>query len=1067
MRGLAIVLIHALVLPAVNAQGSTGTLLGDARDASGGLVPEVRIVISNEANGFSRTVKSGARGDYRIDDLQPGRYLVVAEKTGFRKLFVEHVAVEVNQRGRLDLSLVVGEERESVTVTAASGILQTGEPSEGYLLQAETVNGLPLVGRNILSLVTIGPGAIPRQLGGFVHDLMNDLQGNRGAVEFNPPVNGARSTRNGYVLDGVYNTDQNIFSIVVTPPMESVQEFRVQSSLNPASAVQAQGAVIDVVTKSGSKILHGSLFEFLRNESTDARGIFDDPSLPRSVFRQNQFGGSLGGRVPGTKSTFFFGTYEGLRNRAAKDKLHLVPDATVRGGDFAGRNLIYDPLNIDATGARRLFPGNRIPAARIDPIATKFLSQFEPLPNHPPADSSNYLDATPGVNNTDSGLFRMDHQFGGKGSVFARYAINDERTLASGNFPQLPTDETLRAQQAAVGYTASFGRWVNEARAGFTRLRVFDVPVNAFGSNVIEQLGIKDGPADPFTFGLPYFLVTNFDTVTDSPTLPQVQRDNLWSLSDSLSTTRGRHSLQAGFQWSHFQLNYLQSQFPRGEYQYDGVFTATPSDPGNTGDAFADFLLGFPQTTERFAGNAQAYLRRDSTALFVQDDYRVSSRLTLNVGVRWEYFSPFTEARGNLFNLDYTHLPAAPTRQRVNQPSKSEWNDFAPRIGFAWRLPWFVFRAGYGFYFQPEIAIESYNLVRNGLSNQVNQTSGALAPTLTTRDGFPQTSTLGLPAYFGMDPKAKTPYLQQWTGGFQHQFNGGILAEAAYVGSKGAHLGRFRTFNTPAHVETGENLAPRPGDLQSLRTFPQFGPLYQVQHIANSNYHSLQLKAEKRFRDGLSFLASFVWAKSIDDADSPVPGQFDSFGAQDERNLRLERGLSFFDVRRRFSAGYLYQLPQAPVLRALLSHWETSGIVTLQTGTPLNPVYFVEDFANSGTPNRPNVVPGAKLNLPGGERTINQYFNRAAFSDPAPYTFGNAGRNILPGPGNAIFDMGLHRRFLISERQALQLRVEAFNVFNHPNWGIPGPNPDFGPYFGKIAVAGDQRRLQFGLRYDF
>jgi len=1049
-------------------QGSTGALFGDARDATGALAPGLQIAITNEATGFSRTTTSGSHGEYRFDDLQPGRYTLAAEKSGFRKLAVEHIAVEVNQKAQLDLTLVVGEERDSVTVTAQAGILQTGDASEGYLLQSTTVASLPLVGRNILSLVTIGPGAIPRQLGGFVHDIMNDLQGNRGAVAFNPPVNGARPTRNGYVLDGAYNTDQNIFSIVITPPMESVQEFRIQSSLSPASAVQAGGAVIDVVTKSGSKAFHGNAFEFLRNDATDALGVFGDPTLPRPLLRQNQFGATLGGPIPGLKGTFFFGTYEGLRNRSAKDALHLVPDAGVRGGDFSGRNPIYDPLDLDASGARRPFPGNRIPANRIDPIATKFLSQFEPLPNHVASGSSNYLDATPGDNNADSGLFRIDHQFQGKGLLFGRYSINNEDTRAAGNFPQLPTDESLRAQQAAIGYTSSFGRWINEARLSFTRLRVFDVPESAFQTNVLQQLGINNAPTDPFTYGLPFFVISNFDTVTDSPTLPQVQRDNTWSIADGASITHGRHTIQAGLQWVHFQMNYLQSQFPRGQYLYDGVFTANPANPNVTGDPFGDFLLGFPQTTKRFAGDAQAYLRRNTTALYLQDDYRLTSRITLNLGLRYEYFSPFTEKRGNLINLDYSTLPAAPALRHVDQPYKSQWTNFAPRVGIAWRLPWVVFRGGYGIYYQPEVAVETYDLVRNGLSNQVNQVNGALTPTLTTRDGFPQSgSTGGTPTYFGIDPNAKTPYAQQWTGGFQHEFRGGILAEAAYVGSKGTHLGRFRTFNTPAHVETGENLGPRPGELQALRTFPELGPIYQRQHIANSNYHSLQLKAEKRFSKGLSFLASFVWAKSIDDADGPVPGQFDSFGAQDERNLRLERGLSFFDVRRRFSAGFLYQLPRAPVLRPVLSNWEVSGLITLQTGTPLNAVYFSEDFANSGTPNRPNVVPGQKVNLPKSQQSIDEFFNRAAFSDPAPYTFGNAGRDTLPGPGNNVVDFSLHRRFQIVEHQTLQLRVEAFNLFNHPNLGIPGSYPDFGPFFGKIFAAGEQRRLQFGLRYDF
>lgn len=1063
-------LVIALAVPLLAfPQAGTGSFWGDVRDPSGAVISGAGLKITNESTASFRSTETSALGAFRVDDLLPGRYRVEAMKPGFRTLVVEHAALEVNQKARLDLRLELGGgEREAVTVTARPGLVQSDGATESHSLDSASVSAVPLEGRNVVSLITAGPGAIPRQLGGFVHDLINDQQGNRGAVALNPPVNGARSTANSFVLDGAYNTDQTVFAAVVVPPLESVQEFHSQTSLNPASAVQARGGVVDIITKSGSPRFHGSAFEFLRNEATDALGVFSDPTLPRSVFRQNQFGAAIGGPIPIARDTFFFATYEGLRNRSAKASLHLVPDQVVRGGDFTRRSPIFDPLNLDAGGFRAPFAGNRLPASRLDPIALKFLSTYEPLPNHADVNGANYLDATPGDNNTDSGLFRVDRAFA-KGWLVARYAINDDRSRASGYFPQLPTDETLRAQQAVVGYTSVFGKLVNEARAGFTRLRVFDVPESAFQSNVIQSLGIPNAPNDPFTFGLPYFLVTNFDTVTDSPTLPQVQRDNTWSFADSVSFTRGRHTFQAGLQWVNFQLNYLQSQFPRGEYQYDGVFTTgtNPTTADNSGDAFADFLLGFPQSTQRYLGNAQAYLRRTTTALYVQDDFRVSSRLTLNLGLRWEHFSPFTEARGNLFNLDYSHLPSAPTLRRVGQAMDSDWANFSPRAGLALRLPaGFVFRGGYGIYFQPEIATESYNLVRNGQSIQVNQTSGALRPTLTTRDGFPQSSTAGLPTYFGLDPHAATPYAQQWNAGFQRQLPGGVLVEASYVAAKGTHLARFRTFNTPAHVETGENLGPRPGDLQSLRTFPQFGPLYQVQHISNSIYHSLQWKAEKRFSHGLSFLASYVWAKSIDDADSPIPGQFDSFGAQDERNLRLERGLSFFDIRHRLSAVFVYQLPAIRALRALTSNWQTSGILTAQTGTPLNPVYFATDYANSGTPNRPNVVPGQHVDL-GSRKSIDEYFNRDAFSDPAPNTFGNAGRNILPGPGNSVLNFALQRRFRLFEGQSVQVRAEAFNALNHPNWGIPGPNPDFGPYFGKILAAGDQRRLQFALRYEF
>ena len=377
-----------------------------------------------------------------------------------------------------------------------------------------------------------------------------------------------------------------------------------------------------------------------------------------------------------------------------------------------------------------------------------------------------------------------------------------------------------------------------------------------------------------------------------------------------------------------------------------------------------------------------------------------------------------------------------------------------------------VFRAGYGVYYSPEIAAEAYDLVRNNVSNQVNETTGPV-PILTLENGFPTNSSAGFPTYYGLDQHVRTPYVQQWNGGFQAELYRGLVLELSYVGSKGTKLGRFRTFNTPAHVETGENLPPRPGDLQALRTFPTLGPIYQRQNIANSSYNSLQLKVDKRLSSRLSLLASFVWSKSIDDADSVIPGLGDSFGAQDERNLRLERGLSVFNVGRRLSGGFAYALPSSRIAKALLSNWSTSGILTFQDGSPFNPVYFGTDFANSGTPNRPNVVPGQSVNLPSDQRTAEQWFNPAAFQDPAPFTFGNAGRNTLPSPGVAIVDMALHRSFSIKEKARLEFRMEGFNVLNHPNWGIPGQYPDFGPYFGRIFTSGEPRRFQLGLRTDF
>jgi hypothetical protein len=1063
-----LILLYLGVAAAAWAQISSSTLFGETRDQSAALLPAVRITARHQATGFLRTVLSGSQGSYRIGELLPGAYTVTAQRRGFRTVEAHGVVLEVNQKARLDLELKVGAESESITVVGQVSPVQTADASSGYLVDSPTLTALPLARRNVISLVTLGPGAIPRHLGGFVHDVVNDIQeGPRGAVAFNPSINGGRSTMNAFLLDGAYNTDRNTFVIAVNPPMEAVQEFRIQSSLPSAEFAQAGGGVIDVASKAGSQAWHGSALEFFRNEALDARGFFDDPQLPRPIVRRNQFGGSLGGPLP-FPATFFFATYEGLRGRSARSSLAIVPDAALRSGDFRGRSPIFDPLNIDpSTGRRMPFPDNAIPAGRIDPISERFLERYEPLPNREGA--SNYLDATPNRNTSDSVSGRIDHQLRDHSRLFGRYTLNTDRDLVVTTFPQRPASERLRAQQVALGHTIGGASWLNEARVSFTRLRLFDVP--AVRTNVASELGINNAPSDPFNFGLPMFLVTNFSTVTDSPTLPQVQRDNSWHLADAVSLARGRRTWKLGFDWIRFDLNYLRSQDVRGRYTFTGAFTGNPGSAAPTGDPFADFLLGFPQLTSRRVGPTQAYLRQDSYAAYLQQEWRASGRLTLNFGVRYEYVSPFREARDNLLNLDYSGLPAAPRLVRARPPVKPDRNNFSPRAGLALRLPGAgretVFRAGYGIYLSPEIAVETYDLILNGVRNETNETDGGAPPILTIRDGFPRTASTGFPSYFGLDRFAPTPYVQQWNASLQRELPSRILGEAAYIGSKGVKLGRFRRFNTPLHAVTGENLPPRPGNLQSLRPFPELGTIFQRQHISNSSYHSLQLKAERRFARGLGLLASFVWSKSIDDADTAIPGLFDSFGAQDERNLRLERALSFFHVGRRVSAGFVYELPKRGPLRPLLSHWQVSGIVTLQDGTPLNPVYFAFDPANSATPNRPDVVPGENVKLPRSQRTIERFFNAAAFRAPQPFQFGNAGRNILPGPGNNLFDLALHRRFPLRETGALEVRTEVFNAFNHPNWGVPGPYPDFGPFFGRIFVTGEPRRIQLGLRLDF
>jgi hypothetical protein len=1054
----------------IQAQVSSAELMGAVRDAAHAAVPGTIITATHDGTGFMRTTETDGAGAYRLNDLLPGCYTVSAAKEGFAAAVASGVVLEVNQTLGLDLRLSVAPQRDSATVTSVISPLQTTDASAGYRLGASSIRGLPLEIRNVSRLITLGPGSIPRHLGGFTHDVVNDFQEARGAVALNPPINGARSTTNSYLLDGALNTDLNTRVMALKPPFEAVLEFRTQAALAPAEFYQSAGGVSDVVTKTGSQEFHGSAFEFLRHEAADARNYFDDPTQPRPLFRQNQFGGSIGGPLP-VPSSFFFAAYEGLRGRTATSLLRIVPDAALRSGDFNSAAPIFDPLTSGSGGGPRDAFANRIiPQHRISPIASRFLEEFQPLPNTS-APGGNYVDSTPTERVDDNASVRLDHELRQGRRLFLRYGLNSERNRLAGAFPELPSRERVNAQQAAFGFSSAGPNWVNEARFSFTRLKISELPENAFVRDVARELGVGGVAEEPVNYGLPFFLVTNFSLVSDTPNRPQDQRDNIWYAADTFSKVIGSHTLKVGGQFTRFEFNYLQSSLSRGRFTFTGAFSAQPAAVESGGDPFADFLLGAPEVTERNVGLAQAHMRQHTLSGFIQDEWQAHPRFTLNLGLRYEYASPFRDRDGQMLNLDYSRLPEAPTLAPTNAGSDPDRNNWAPRVALAWRVPGFgdstVFRAGYGVYYNPEIAIESYDLIRNRIRNEINFSDGSAAPVLSLANGFPATSGTGFPSYFGLDRNARTPYLQQWTASLQHEFPRGLVADLAYIGSKGSKLGRFRQFNTPLRVVTGENLAPRPGDLQSLRPFPDLGPIIQRQHIANSSYQSLQLRLQKRLGTSFGLLASFVWAKSIDDADSILKGLFDSAGAQDERNLRLERGLSFFDVRKRLSAGFVYRIPAAPILRPLLSDWQVSGILTLQDGTPLNPFYFAFDPANTGTKNRPNVVPGQRITLPRNERTVERFFNPDAFADPEPFTFGNAGRNIIPGPGNSLFDFAVSRRFPLAETAAMELRTEFFNLFNHPNLGIPGPYPDFGPFFGRIFSVGDPRRLQFSARIDF
>jgi hypothetical protein len=559
---------------------------------------------------------------------------------------------------------------------------------------------------------------------------------------------------------------------------------------------------------------------------------------------------------------------------------------------------------------------------------------------------------------------------------------------------------------------------------------------------------------------------------------------------------RGRHTFDWGGEYQHFENNLRTSDSSRGLFRYSGAFTAGP-DPlkpsDGTGLALGDFLLGFPLQASRLVGTPQGYMRRDYLSFYAGDTFRPKDRLSLTFGLRYEYFTPFREKRNNYYNLDFSRLPEPPVLVQLGNHSgplpengvRAHSLDFGPRFGIACRiLPKVIVRTSYGVYFSQEIAAIYYNLVRNGVRTETND-SDVRAPQLTTQNAF-NNAVAGFPSYNYIDPNSSTPYVQQWNLGVQWELPGQTALEAVYVGSKGTHLYRYRDWNNAYHVETGENLDPRPGSLQELRTFPTLGPILEIETSARSIYHALQLHLEKRFTHHFNVTAAFTWGKSIDDADVPVKDFYQSPGAQDERKLYLERGLSSFDVRKRFTAATIIKLPFGKGERwggngwvsSILGPWQFSSILTFQDGYPQDLRGFVTLSTIGGVMQRANIIPGQELLLSAAERkkilpTPAQphpeflIYNPAAVSQPGPYELGNAGRNILPTPGFANVDLSLQRIFPFNEKRELQIRADLLNSFNIVNLGIPIPNYEFAGFYGQLVTAGQMRSITLSLKFKF
>jgi hypothetical protein len=1066
------------------AQQDTGVIAGTVLDPGGSVVPGVSVKVINTGTNLAVSLTTDQNGVFTSPPLKIGSYRVEAEAPGFKKLVEDGIELRVQDRLEIDLRLVVGAVNETVEVTAIAPLLQTSTSSVGQVVETKTIVDVPLNGRNFLQLVTLSPGA-------FVPQKLNTAYFNPvGYAENFVVINGNRAMQNTFLLDGVNNNTTDNSVPAVYPPPDAIAEFKVQTNAMPAEFGRAAGGVINATIKSGTNEFHGDLYEFLRNDILDANDFFNSGNA-KPELRQHQFGGVLGGPIKRDKA-FFFTDYQGTRLRKGRSDVVTVPTPAQRSGNFNGTTIVYDPDTSMSNGAgnftRTPFPGDIIPANRISPVAQKVIALY-PLPRIPNSAVNNFVGHSVLDSNTDQFDVRGDYQISAKDNVFGRVsaAFNDNinpgslETVASGSL-RYPTNGSLPTRGVALGYTHVFSpTLVNELRGGFARLAWFG-DVQDTKNHGAEVLGIPGVPNTNQTFGLPAFNITGLEFLGDQTLLPVKRGQNVFHYLDNLSWTHGRHTFKMGGDYRRTQFNINQPGGPRGSFTFDGVFTRLPVTPTGTGSGVADLLLGYADSAT-LSNSVTIGVRIHAWSGFFQDDWKVNSKLTLNVGLRYENITPPWEVRNRQLTFDY----------RTNQvvfAKDGSWRDkaftdrkndcFAPRIGFAYSLtPKTVIRGGYGIFWAFEdngTFNPAFNYpFRFSAVYPSDQITTASAIRLDT--GFPPTAlTQFVPANQALgtrDGNLRPAYIQQWNYTMQRDISS-IVLSVSYVGNKGTHLARLVQRNQPV---------PGPGNINSRRPVPGYGNINAVESSGNSIYHALLVSAEKRFTSGFSFLLSYSYSKAIEDSGSPA---LDSTPAgsdqpQDPRNLRLDRGLSPHDVRNRFVYSYVYELPfgrhkrmlsNAPrAVDLLLGGWQLNGVTTLQSGRHFT-FGASFDVSNTGTSNaRADEL--RNPDLPKSQRTLQRFFDTSAIALPAPYTYGNAGRNTGDGPGQVNFDTSFFKNIVLSESkrsfrpQTLQFRSEFFNIFNTPQFDIPNRlagTPQFGTITG---VVNSQRQIQFSLKLLF
>jgi len=1043
------------------AQTPTGSVNGLINDVTGAVVQGAHVTATNIDTMVNYNTVSAADGNYTLPSLPIGRYTIRVTAVGFKSGERTGITTEVDQHAQVDFSLQNGSVSEVVTVSADASQTETETHSIGTVVDQQKIEQLPLNSRNFTTLAFIIPGVYP--------PVFNSSLGFRGG--FN--VAGSSESSNTFTYDGFDNNNDQQSIPSYRPSVDAIGEFKVLTGLYDAEFGRNYGGQIVVTGKSGTNTFHGSLFEYLRNQLFDAENFF---AATKPSYKRNQFGGTVGGPIRRDRTFFFFG-YEGLRDREQVIALASVPvPAWVNNGDLSSLLPTIQLKNPFVAGKPNILNNNlaSLPQWTAQPaVIGRALAAYYPAPS-PTSNTAagtvpinNYNFVGPRTEQSDQYALRIDQTFTQKDSMYAEYNFYQDTSLEPSNslcgsrvLPGFGCRSGLPLSVSGLSETHVFSPGLlNTARFGFNRYEQSRLQQDG-SINFVGQYGLQNVFSQFLSsnLGVPATSVTSFATVGGPNNIPQDFVNNTYNWADAVIYIRAAHTIKFGFDARRIQQNSLSISNGRGLF----TFTASSSAP-TTGFAFADLLLGYPTSTTNNPFAPKIYIRTSDFAGYVQDDWKVSQKLTLNLGLRWELPTPFISTNNQLsnFNTATGGLIVAAVNGAPRNIIPYDYKKFMPRVGFSYSADAkTVLRGGYGIYaglvptFSP-IGNLYYNPpMRNP---QTFQSSATVSSALTLANPFPSTTVAGTATITAINPNFITPYLQQFGLGVQRQLTPNTLLDVSYFGTKGTHLLTQTNINQPPPTTLSTAAA-----VNLLRPFPAYGNITDYLSSAASNYNALEVKLDKRLSHGLNALISYTYSKSLDDALGSNP--------QNANNVFAEYGNSVFDAHQRLVVSGLYRLPFGPdgqwVRNGLESHivegWELSGILSVQTGHYLTPVYSGNVSNTYNSADRPNVI--GSINS--GPKTIKQWFNTAAFSKPATGNFGNAGRDIILAPGYTDLDATLARSFPLPRESDLQFRAEFFNIFNHPNFDPPNVTADSAA-FASISSAEAPRQIQLALRVSF